>query len=485
VSVVLHVALGYLFPLPVCLLLTASSTLCPLFSFCCDSGDADDPENAKSRSAGDRFIPTRGTELDQQMSLYLMSKDKSKDEDGENMGESNVEKNEHHKALQDGMLPQGSGGDAGHRVLAFKHKAPTPQGDTQANQRVLYSQNKGKSALVQAGRHIKSDPVRVLDAPDIMDDFYLNLIAWSSSNVLAVALGPTIYLWNAVTSEIAELMTLEDETDYIASVSWIQQGGTHLAVGTGSCQTQLWDVQALKQVRTMNGHAARVGSLAWNGHVVTSGSRDTCIVQHDVRVQQHNIGTFREHTQEVCGLEWSMDGLTLASGANDNTVCLWDARGGATVATPRHKLTDHCAAVKAIAWCPFERGLLATGGGTADRCIKFWNSETGSLLNSIDTQSQVCSAVWSRTSKEIVTSHGFSQYQLCLWSYPSMGKVKELTGHTSRILHTALSPDGQVIVSAAADETLRFWQVFPSASKSVKKVDKAMKLPGSRAMNLR
>ena len=43
----------------------------------------------------------------------------------------------------------------------------------------------------------------------------------------------------------------------------------------------------------------------------------------------------------------------------------------------------------------------------------------------------------------------------------------ELTGHTSRVLHMAMSPDGTTVVSAAGDETLRFWQIFDmQASKN-------------------
>ena len=55
---------------------------------------------------------------------------------------------------------------------------------------------------------------------------------------------------------------------------------------------------------------------------------------------------------------------------------------------------------------------------------------------------------------------GFSHNQLVLWKYPSMVKVAELTGHTSRVLHMAQSPDGQTVVTAAADETLRFWKIL-------------------------
>lgn len=92
--------------------------------------------------------------------------------------------------------------------------------------------------------------------------------------------------------------------------------------------------------------------------------------------------------------------------------------------------------------------------------IRFWNTSTGACLNMVDTHSQVCSLVWSKHSKELVSSHGFSQNQLVVWKYPTMTRIAELTGHTSRVLHTALSPDGTTVVSAAGDETLRFWKIF-------------------------
>uniref|UniRef100_A0A453GWM2 Uncharacterized protein n=1 Tax=Aegilops tauschii subsp. strangulata TaxID=200361 RepID=A0A453GWM2_AEGTS len=41
-------------------------------------------------------------------------------------------------------------------------------------------------------------------------------------------------------------------------------------------------------------------------------------------------------------------------------------------------------------------------------------------------------------------------------------EVATLTGHTLRVLYLATSPDGQTIVTGAGDETLRFWNIFPS-----------------------
>jgi len=359
------------------------------------------------------------------------------------------------------------------RILSFQDKAPEPKGDTVNNLAILYSasanagasRKKASSKLVN--RVIPSAPSRILDAPGMKDDYYLNLLSWSDTNVLAVALSETVYLWNATTGGIQELCTIEDagQDAPITSVEWVQQGGAHLAVGTSTGQTQLWDVNECKQLRSMDGHTDRVGALNWNRHILSTGGRDALVINHDVRVARHKVATMSAHTQEVCSLKWSLDGSTLASGGNDNVLCLWDASTSST-ATPRFQFTDHQAAVKALSWSPHERNLLASGAGTADRSIKFWNTQTGALLNSIDTGSQVCSLQWNPFEKEILSSHGFARNQLCLWKYPSMTKIKELEGHVSRVLYTAVSPDGGTVVSAAADETIRFWDCFQAPSKS-------------------
>jgi cell division cycle protein 20 (cofactor of APC complex) len=333
------------------------------------------------------------------------------------------------------------------------------------------------SSTIKNTRKINTAPTRILDAPELVDDYYLNLISWGKDNILAVALGQNVYLWNAGTGDIHHLLTLPGQEDFVTSVRWAALSGhtNYLAVGTNDGPVEIWDTSAMKKVRTLGGHTARVGSLAWNQHVLSSGGRDSIIVQHDVRSANHIVSNYIGHTQEVCGLEWNEDGTTLASGGNENYLCIWDAamslrrsgnnRGDSRSTlrqSPRLTLTQHQAAVKALAWCPFHRGQLASGGGTADRTIKFWNSNSGAVLNSVDTGSQVCSLLWSKHNKELCSSHGFSENQLILWRYPNMTKIQEFKGHTARVLHMEQSPDGASVVSAAADETLRFWDVFGS-----------------------
>ncbi|KAI3987092.1 hypothetical protein MKX01_036882 [Papaver californicum] len=168
----------------------------------------------------------------------------------------------------------------------------------------------GGSTPPKQQRKIPKTPFKILDAPSLQDDFYLNLVDWSSQNVLAVALGTCVYLWSATSSKVTKLCDLGPD-DGVCSVQWTKEG-SFLSIGTSLGQVQ------------------------------------------------------------VCGLHWSHDDRELASGGNDN------------------------------------------------------------------------------------------QNQIMVWKYPTMGKVATLTGHSLRVLYLAMSPDGQTIVTGAGDETLRFWNVFPS-----------------------
>ena len=81
---------------------------------------------------------------------------------------------------------------------------------------------------------------RTLDAPDILDDYYLNLLDWGSSNVLSIALGSTVYLWDATDGATSELVTVDEENGPVTSVKWAPDG-SHVAVGLNNSDVQLWD----------------------------------------------------------------------------------------------------------------------------------------------------------------------------------------------------------------------------------------------------
>jgi cell division cycle protein 20 (cofactor of APC complex) len=302
---------------------------------------------------------------------------------------------------------------------------------------------------------VQTAPERVLDAPGLLDDYYLNLLDWSSGNQVAIGLERNVYVWSAESGSVSCLLETSPDT-YISSVKW-SGDGAYVGVGLGTGEVQIWDVEEGTKLRSMYGHDSRVGVMGWSKHTLSTGARSGLVYNHDVRIADHKVAELVSHTSEVCGLEWRSDGAQLATGGNDNLVNIWDAR---SLSAPKFTKTNHRAAVKALSWCPWQLNLLATGGGSYDRHIHFWNTTTGARTNSIDTGSQVTSLRWSNHYREIVSSSGFPDNSLSIWSYPTLVRNVEIPAHETRVLHSSLSPDGQMLATAAADESLKFWKVF-------------------------
>lgn len=67
--------------------------------------------------------------------------------------------------------------------------------NTHPNQLFLNLEEEQCCSHLRYSRKISKVPFKVLDAPALQDDFYLNLIDWSSQNILAVGLSSCVYLW--------------------------------------------------------------------------------------------------------------------------------------------------------------------------------------------------------------------------------------------------------------------------------------------------
>jgi hypothetical protein len=106
-------------------------------------------------------------------------------EDQEPETEVNSPKAEYQRAVKQTLMD-----DMQHRILTFKEKPPLSDSQSCRDEiRVLYTQHKPAAAAKVSMRHIPQSSDRVLDAPDFRPDFYLNLVDWSSTNIVAVALG--------------------------------------------------------------------------------------------------------------------------------------------------------------------------------------------------------------------------------------------------------------------------------------------------------
>nr|GEX61926.1 cell division cycle 20.5, cofactor of APC complex-like [Tanacetum cinerariifolium] len=274
-------------------------------------------------------------------------------------------------------------------------------------------------------RRNDEEELNSINHPIIERKYSMNLMDWGKKNILAVALGEAVYLWNAENRRIHRLMSSDTMYDLPVSVSWSPNGKT-LAVGHLKCSyIQLWDADTCKLTRRLEVDDAMVGVASWNGHILTSGNNKT-ILNHDVRARNSLVSRVYAHTSRVCGLKWSMSGNLLASGGDDNDVYIWEA-SRMNSSQFVHRFTHHVSAVKALAWCPYNFDVLASGGGVRDRCIKLWNTQKGTCITSVETGSQICGLEWNKNYKEIASGHGLSpnvdRNDLSLWKTRNRGNL--------------------------------------------------------------
>ncbi|KAB8214472.1 WD40 repeat-like protein [Aspergillus novoparasiticus] len=382
-----------------------------------------------------------------------------------------------------------------------------------------------------SARIVPTLPFRILDAPNLRDDFYCSTLAYSiTSGILAVGLGHHVYLWSEAFGVQYPPFADQHPSNYVTSLSFSSESGEKdiLAVGRHSGTLSLWSVFD-SEIRFEVNHPYTITCVAFkhvNSRRMSERFKHVEVDTEDLAVgddlgnvwyysvewpddeiredfdwqgSMTLIARISAHTQQVCGISWSPDGAILATGGNDNACMLFELQDiippgelgitskrpntlrqsrlnsfventhqqllhrhfiarnlptssrsgtaplstallsrvgslisdhGRTVIVPpnyqRHRLV-HSAAVKAIAFAPWQPSLLATGGGSNDHAIHFYHTPSGACLATINVYAQVTGLIWSKTRREIVATFGFAQpdhpFRIAVFAWPSCEQI--------------------------------------------------------------
>ncbi len=172
-----------------------------------------------------------------------------------------------------------------HRIIMNSFETPKKNLTSQLTEIARHS------SLIEASTWLQSysqtvveplsiEPTRILEAKGLEDDYYLNLLDWSSfTNKIAIGLLKEVYLWCEEGETTNFLVRLPDE-DTVASVSW-KPGDAHLAIGTKKGKLEIIDSDRGISVRRLTGHCKhRTGTVHWNPNqpnILSSGGRDKII----------------------------------------------------------------------------------------------------------------------------------------------------------------------------------------------------------------
>lgn len=264
------------------------------------------------------------------------------------------------------------------------------------------------------------------------------------------------------------LTTLSGHRDIVNSVAF-SPDGHRIVSGGHDCCIKIWDSESGAERLTLRGHNARVWSVAFDeeGQFVTSKSDDetiktwcaetgTCkstskgsrgpIEQLTMSADERRYADLFTKSH-VRSLEFSRDGGLVASGLDDETVKIWDAKTGTEIST----LHGHSGPVSSVCFSPDN---LRIASGSWDRTIRIWDIEGISEISTLESHSRhrdkVSSVALTPDGRRIAS--GSRDGTVRIWDAETGGNIRTIE-YDSGIWSVAYSPDGRCIAAGASNDT--------------------------------
>jgi WD40 repeat protein len=195
--------------------------------------------------------------------------------------------------------------------------------------------------------------------------------------------------------------------------------GAYTATCADDASIRLWDARSGRLVRTFNGHASSVRTLAF-----------------------------------------SRDGKLLVSGGTDNSVRLWRLADGVLLQTATASSGGgHSGDVLALAASPVEDVVAS---GSADKSIKIWSLPGLRLLRTLTASSPtaVYSLSFSRTGRYLAESGPAGTVRVWDWKQTAAApRAFQKHSATSSVLSVAFSPAADHLASGGTDNKVCVWSL--------------------------
>jgi WD40 repeat protein len=226
--------------------------------------------------------------------------------------------------------------------------------------------------------------------------------------------------------------------------------GRLLGVLENACTVKLWDVKSRVLLQTLEGHTGLLRSFAFTPNarfLVTS-----------IDGQPHNlwdvttgklVRSAQHVSKTITSAALSLDGLLLASAAMDCSIEVWNSIGGTLLST----LSGHTRFVKGLEFSNDSQLLVSWGSPD----LRVWHLEKQALLYSIESRLDAPYMARISPNNQLLTTQTFDSV-IKLWDLNKGEMACALVGHSNSIRCKVFSGDGQLLVSAAANGTVRLWE---------------------------
>lgn len=234
--------------------------------------------------------------------------------------------------------------------------------------------------------------------------------------------------------------------------------GATVAIATDTGQVLLAD-QATATVRHTFTLNEWVTDLAWSpdGQAIAVANRTPTATLISASTGT-SLATFTGHNGWVNAVQFSPDGRTLATVSEDGTARLWQSNG-----TPIRTFSPNAGRLSGVGFSPDGQRLAAAG---EDGHVWLWNLADGAGQAFFASEEPLTGVWFSLDGRQLVSADLANH--LTLWQIPEDGspnaiQIDTIQAHGAAVLDADFTPDGQRLVTASADKTVRIWQMSPVA----------------------
>jgi WD40 repeat protein len=290
--------------------------------------------------------------------------------------------------------------------------------------------------------------------PPFVDRTYGEPLFFTDSEVVALQYAPDDTLWSIEDSGVLRQWGTDGRLLFRSFLSDLETlwcfSRDAVLIAAGSDEIVLWETatgQALRRVDC--GSWATTLLFSPDGSTLASGHDDGTVRLWNARTLEP-LGQFDGHGKEISALCFRFDGLMLASASEDRTIRVWDVPAKRCL----YALSGHTDRIPSLAWHPNGELLVSAGWDTTARVWQPPASEPLMLLNS--HSEQVHGVLFSPDGRLLAVSD--SDFTIHLWTDPKSGRTERvLTGHDDEIRCLSFSLDGKRLASAGADHVVHIW----------------------------
>ncbi len=286
----------------------------------------------------------------------------------------------------------------------------------------------------------------------------------------------SIRLWDAGTG--APLGRLVGHEGYVEQLQFSPDGRLLLSRGTDS-SARIWDVERMTQIDSLTGGSVGVVRFSPDASHVAVGGRGLAVYERATgqwtRLEGHSRALdargFPVAVME--SLAFTEDGATLASGATDGSIILWDVESGSLKA----RLSGHGETVKDLEFALDDTRLVSVSGDkqyykeSADNTIRVWDVESGNQEAVLDAHGEMINDLtFSEDGRMFATASGEDaeggstgslsrDNSVRVWTTEDWQLLATLEGHAGPVRRVSFNRSGTRLATASDDRTARVWDL--------------------------